>query len=208
MTDTMSLPQVGTYELGVLIEDAWQGHGLGTFLVRAAVAQVQSEGGHALRTTVASDNDRMKAILFPLGVLPWAPSGPTLDFVVPCRASTTTHTESPRPAPLLGSSRPQAGSRSGDPVTSAAEPARHQEQGAEVRVLGMATELRSTSGQAQARHEEIQTSHVPESLRASPRWQRPDSDERRRDQSCGPMANCCSATGDISSTPPRGHEKR
>ncbi len=175
MTDTMSLPQVGTYELGVLIEDAWQGHGLGTFLVRAAVAQVQSEGGHALRTTVASDNDRMKAILFPLGVLPWAPSGPTLDFVVPCRASTTTHT---------------------------------QEQGAEVRVLGMATELRSTSGQAQARHEEIQTSHVPESLRASPRWQRPDSDERRRDQSCGPMANCCSATGDISSTPPRGHEKR
>ncbi|MEV6676384.1 GNAT family N-acetyltransferase [Streptomyces erythrochromogenes] len=69
-----------TAELGLLIEDGWQGRGLGTALTAQARAAARTLGCSALVVMTGADNVRMLKILRGLGAAPTLATGPTIDF--------------------------------------------------------------------------------------------------------------------------------
>ncbi|MCX5355704.1 GNAT family N-acetyltransferase [Streptomyces mirabilis] len=100
----------GVGELGVLVEDAWQTLGLGTALVRHALAQAQCLGLHTVLVVTDSSNHRMRGICRRLGARTLRVEGNVVDLALPvpdrsptrggdrsCRASVQ-HAVVPRPA--------------------------------------------------------------------------------------------------------------
>ncbi|MFE0775603.1 GNAT family N-acetyltransferase [Streptomyces sp. NPDC058861] len=72
-----------TAELGLLIEDDWQGRGLGTALAAQARAAARNLGCSSLIVMTGADNVRMLKIMRGLGVIPARTCGTTLDFSLP-----------------------------------------------------------------------------------------------------------------------------
>jgi GNAT superfamily N-acetyltransferase len=52
-----------TVELGVVVTDAWQGHGIGQWLVQSALAEAAVAGAVAVRLDVHPENRRVVAVL-------------------------------------------------------------------------------------------------------------------------------------------------
>ncbi|WP_052434178.1 GNAT family N-acetyltransferase [Streptacidiphilus melanogenes] len=69
----------GALDLGLLIEDGFQGQGLGTALARIALGHARLLGGHRLTASTGRANRRMIAILHRLGATDWHYSGPDAD---------------------------------------------------------------------------------------------------------------------------------
>ncbi|MER5431696.1 GNAT family protein [Streptomyces griseoruber] len=71
-------------ELGILIEDSWQGKGLGTTLTRHMVASARTHAldCQAITATTGGDNQRMLSILRRLGARMSHPSGGTVDALI------------------------------------------------------------------------------------------------------------------------------
>ncbi|MFD4241898.1 GNAT family N-acetyltransferase [Streptomyces sp. NPDC058525] len=67
-------------ELGLLIEDGWQGRGLGTALTAQARVAARTLGCSFLVVMTGADNVRMLKILRGLGAAPAQATGPTIDF--------------------------------------------------------------------------------------------------------------------------------
>ena len=66
----------GVAEIAVVVEDAWQGHGLGRRLLTCVAALARVHGVHTLTATVLAENRPAIAMLravFPGGV--WTPQG-------------------------------------------------------------------------------------------------------------------------------------
>ncbi|TDE46463.1 GNAT family N-acetyltransferase [Nonomuraea mesophila] len=57
----------GSAEMAVLVEDRWQGRGLGTVMARALVHAARDLGYAEVRATLLSDNVRMRRLLLSLG---------------------------------------------------------------------------------------------------------------------------------------------
>ncbi|GGL16082.1 GNAT family N-acetyltransferase [Planomonospora parontospora] len=60
-------PDPGTAELAFLVEDRWQGRGLGAALARMLVAEARDLGFAEVKATLLSDNVRMRRLLVSLG---------------------------------------------------------------------------------------------------------------------------------------------
>ncbi|MBW8793169.1 MAG: GNAT family N-acetyltransferase [Streptomyces sp.] len=71
-------------DFGILIEDSWQGQGLGTTLTHhmVALARTHSRDCQAVTATTGSDNQRMLSILRRLGARMSHPSGGTVDALI------------------------------------------------------------------------------------------------------------------------------
>ncbi|MFE2850150.1 GNAT family N-acetyltransferase [Streptomyces lavendulae] len=69
-----------TAELGLLIEDGWQGRGLGTALATQACTAARNLGCSSLIVMTGADNVRMLKIMRGLGATPAPAAGTTLDF--------------------------------------------------------------------------------------------------------------------------------
>ncbi|MEU4831734.1 GNAT family N-acetyltransferase [Streptosporangium sp. NPDC023615] len=63
----MFTPDPGTAEMAFLVEDRWQGRGLGTHLAGVLVRQARDLGFAEVRATLLSDNTRMRRLLVSLG---------------------------------------------------------------------------------------------------------------------------------------------
>jgi RimJ/RimL family protein N-acetyltransferase len=63
-------------ELALLVEDCWQGEGLGTTLTRGVLSRAADLGMSAVEVLTSSSNRRMNAICRALGARPALPSGP------------------------------------------------------------------------------------------------------------------------------------
>ncbi|MEV7513216.1 GNAT family N-acetyltransferase [Streptomyces sp. NPDC091201] len=72
-----------TAELGLLIEDGWQGRGLGTALAAQARATARNLGCSSLLVVTGADNVRMLKIMRRLGATPARTGGTTLAFSLP-----------------------------------------------------------------------------------------------------------------------------
>ncbi|MFB7836030.1 GNAT family N-acetyltransferase [Streptomyces sp. NPDC056056] len=72
-----------TAELGLLIEDDWQGRGLGKALTAQARAAARNLGCSSLVVMTGADNVRMLKIMRGLGATPARTGGTTLDFSLP-----------------------------------------------------------------------------------------------------------------------------
>lgn len=74
----------GVAEVAVVVEDAWQGHGLGPRLLDCAVALARVHGVHTLVATVLAENAPAIAMLrraFPDAV--WTAQGTECELLVP-----------------------------------------------------------------------------------------------------------------------------
>ncbi|HUR03432.1 MAG TPA: GNAT family N-acetyltransferase [Nonomuraea sp.] len=67
MASLMFTPDPGIAELAFLVEDRWQGRGLGTALARSLVREARDLGYAEVRATMLSDNVRMRRLLLSLG---------------------------------------------------------------------------------------------------------------------------------------------
>ncbi|MER6513978.1 GNAT family N-acetyltransferase [Nonomuraea sp. NPDC001636] len=67
MANLMFTPDPGIAEMAFLVEDRWQGRGLGTVLARMLVRQARDLGYAEVRATLLADNARMRGLLTSLG---------------------------------------------------------------------------------------------------------------------------------------------
>ncbi|MEU7837128.1 MULTISPECIES: GNAT family N-acetyltransferase [unclassified Nonomuraea] len=67
MASLMFTPDPGIAEMAFLVEDRWQGRGLGTELARTLVREARDLGYAEVRATMLSDNVRMRRLLLSLG---------------------------------------------------------------------------------------------------------------------------------------------
>ncbi|GIH94664.1 GNAT family N-acetyltransferase [Planobispora siamensis] len=67
LANLMFTPDPGIAEMAFLIEDRWQGKGLGSALARMLVAQARDLGFAEVKATLLSDNARMRRLLLSLG---------------------------------------------------------------------------------------------------------------------------------------------
>ncbi|MFI6297513.1 GNAT family N-acetyltransferase [Nonomuraea sp. NPDC050790] len=67
MANLMFTPDPGIAEMAFLVEDRWQGRGLGTVLARMLVTEARDHGYAEVRATMLSDNVRMRRLLVSLG---------------------------------------------------------------------------------------------------------------------------------------------
>ncbi|MEQ4717283.1 GNAT family N-acetyltransferase [Nonomuraea sp. B19D2] len=67
MANLMFTPDPGIAEMAFLVEDRWQGRGLGTALARMLVRGARDLGYAEVRATLLSDNARMRRMLISLG---------------------------------------------------------------------------------------------------------------------------------------------
>ncbi|MEW9551797.1 GNAT family N-acetyltransferase [Nonomuraea sp. NPDC050783] len=70
MANLMFTPDPGTAEMAFLVEDRWQGRGLGKVLARMLVRAARDLGYAEVRATMLSDNVRMCGLLVSLGAAP------------------------------------------------------------------------------------------------------------------------------------------
>ncbi|MFG1974085.1 GNAT family N-acetyltransferase [Nonomuraea fuscirosea] len=67
MANLMFTPDPGIAEMAFLVEDRWQGRGLGTAMARMLVRAARDLGYAEVRATMLSDNARMRRLLITLG---------------------------------------------------------------------------------------------------------------------------------------------
>ena len=67
LANLMFTPDPGIAEMAFLVEDRWQGRGLGTALAQMLVGQARDLGFAEVRATLLSDNVRMRRLLVSLG---------------------------------------------------------------------------------------------------------------------------------------------
>ncbi|TDC06592.1 GNAT family N-acetyltransferase [Nonomuraea longispora] len=67
MANLLFTSDPGSAEMAVLVEDRWQGRGLGTAMARALVNAARDLGYAEIRATMLSDNARMRRLLLSLG---------------------------------------------------------------------------------------------------------------------------------------------
>ncbi|MGV9379957.1 N-acetyltransferase family protein [Nonomuraea sp. NPDC003707] len=67
MANLMFTPDPGIAEMAFLVEDRWQGHGLGTAMARMLVRSARDLGYAEVKATMLSDNARMRRLLISLG---------------------------------------------------------------------------------------------------------------------------------------------
>ncbi|PRX52832.1 RimJ/RimL family protein N-acetyltransferase [Nonomuraea fuscirosea] len=67
MANLMFTPDPGIAEMAFLVEDRWQGRGLGTAMARMLVRAARDLGYAEVRATMLSDNARMRRLLIALG---------------------------------------------------------------------------------------------------------------------------------------------
>lgn len=67
MANLMFTPDPGIAEMAFLVEDRWQGRGLGSALARMLVTGARDLGYAEVRATMLSDNARMRRLLISLG---------------------------------------------------------------------------------------------------------------------------------------------
>ncbi|MFF5205384.1 GNAT family N-acetyltransferase [Streptosporangium sp. NPDC000396] len=67
LANLMFTPDPGIAEMAFLVEDRWQGRGLGAALARMIVAQARDLGFAEVRATLLADNVRMRRLLVSLG---------------------------------------------------------------------------------------------------------------------------------------------
>jgi RimJ/RimL family protein N-acetyltransferase len=67
MANLMFTPDPGIAEMAFLVEDRWQGLGLGTSMARTLVRAARDLGYAEVRATMLSDNTRMRRLLISLG---------------------------------------------------------------------------------------------------------------------------------------------
>ncbi|WP_345574319.1 GNAT family N-acetyltransferase [Nonomuraea rosea] len=67
MANLMFTPDPGIAEMAFLVEDRWQGRGLGTAMARMLVRAARDLGYAEVRATMLSDNARMRRLLVSLG---------------------------------------------------------------------------------------------------------------------------------------------
>ncbi len=67
MANLLFTPDPGIAEMAFLVEDRWQGRGLGTALARMLVRAARDLGYAEVRATMLSDNARMRRLLISLG---------------------------------------------------------------------------------------------------------------------------------------------
>ncbi|MEV4898070.1 GNAT family N-acetyltransferase [Nonomuraea sp. NPDC055795] len=67
MANLMFTPDPGIAEMAFLVEDRWQGRGLGAALARMLVTEARDQGYAEVRATMLSDNVRMRRLLVSLG---------------------------------------------------------------------------------------------------------------------------------------------
>ncbi|WP_433238699.1 N-acetyltransferase family protein [Streptosporangium sp. CA-135522] len=67
LANLMFTPDPGIAEMAFLVEDRWQGRGLGAALARMVVAEARDLGFAEVRATLLSDNARMRRLLVSLG---------------------------------------------------------------------------------------------------------------------------------------------
>ncbi|MGI5289435.1 GNAT family N-acetyltransferase [Nonomuraea polychroma] len=67
MANLMFTPDPGIAEMAFLVEDRWQGLGLGTAMARMLVGAARDLGYAEVRATMLSDNARMRRLLISLG---------------------------------------------------------------------------------------------------------------------------------------------
>jgi len=69
LANLMFTPDPGIAEMAFLIEDRWQGRGLGASLAQMLVSQARDLGFAEVRATLLSDNVRMRRLLVSLGAI-------------------------------------------------------------------------------------------------------------------------------------------
>ncbi|MBB4942233.1 RimJ/RimL family protein N-acetyltransferase [Streptosporangium album] len=67
LANLMFTPDPGIAEMAFLVEDRWQGRGLGATLARMIVAEARDLGFAEVRATLLADNTRMRRLLVSLG---------------------------------------------------------------------------------------------------------------------------------------------
>ncbi|MDX3107580.1 GNAT family N-acetyltransferase [Nonomuraea angiospora] len=67
MANLMFTPDPGIAEMAFLVEDRWQGRGLGTAMARMLVRSARDLGYAEVKATLLSDNARMRRLLISLG---------------------------------------------------------------------------------------------------------------------------------------------
>ncbi|WP_219465796.1 GNAT family N-acetyltransferase [Nonomuraea rhizosphaerae] len=67
MANLMFTPDPGIAEMAFLVEDRWQGRGLGTAMARMLVREARDLGYAEVKATMLSDNVRMRRMLLTLG---------------------------------------------------------------------------------------------------------------------------------------------
>jgi RimJ/RimL family protein N-acetyltransferase len=67
MANLMFTPDPGIAEMAFLVEDRWQGRGLGTAMARMLVRSARDLGYAEVKATLLSDNARMRRLLLSLG---------------------------------------------------------------------------------------------------------------------------------------------
>lgn len=67
MANLMYCAEPGTAELALLIEDAWQGRGLGTQLARTLIDTARDHAVAEVRAAIMSQNQRMRRLMVSLG---------------------------------------------------------------------------------------------------------------------------------------------
>lgn len=82
-TNLVRTTEADTAELGIMIEDPWQGLGLGSSLVQYARAQACALGCSSMAVMTGSSNVRMIKIMRALGATRSAIHGSTVDLTVP-----------------------------------------------------------------------------------------------------------------------------
>ncbi|MEU9168592.1 GNAT family N-acetyltransferase [Streptomyces sp. NPDC048420] len=88
ITHLLRTPVPHVRELGILVEDSWQGQGLGTVLAHYAVdlARTHTLDCHEITAMTGSGNRRMLSILRGLRARVTGRDGPTLDTVIQVEA--------------------------------------------------------------------------------------------------------------------------
>src|SRR5690606_16167709 len=66
----------GVAEVALLVEDRWQGRGLGSILARTLVRETRDLGYAEVRTSTLADNVRMRRLLVSLGATLTYTDGP------------------------------------------------------------------------------------------------------------------------------------
>lgn len=82
-TNLVRTTEADAAELGIMIEDPWQGRGLGTSLVQYARAQARALGCSSMAVMTGSGNVRMLKIMRSLGATRPAIHSSTVDLTIP-----------------------------------------------------------------------------------------------------------------------------
>ncbi|MFI6634216.1 GNAT family N-acetyltransferase [Nonomuraea fuscirosea] len=91
MANLMFTPDPGIAEMAFLVEDRWQGRGLGTAMARMLVRAARDLGYAEVRATMLSDNARMRRLLIALGAgLAYTEDPGVMEARLPVGALATT----------------------------------------------------------------------------------------------------------------------